>query len=466
MGAATCGGGRRSALGVGPDQPAMGITSCASYVATVASAVAICAIIGGFFIELQPRLDEIRTAEDASEAADQAWERGMAGEDAVALHEALHSYEHALELASLGASAPSSNVATFAQWLVRPLRLRCMRRIAAGRELLQAESEHAQIVEAHAALLREDYCGAVEGETGVFLSEWHPEFAYASCLAPHARGTILFAPTESEAEANFERAIALTTPQGAPALTWTTRWQLPDRHTPGLAASAWWAEHPAVRSLEDAYPKLLDEFDALRRQPTEGGGRGGGFSRRRSDAWIAQPREGWSMRPLWSAREGASAGEAGRCIAPVACALVRELRGPPLVDARRSARERALADGLDAGLEADADGLGAEGLQAAELDGAGYYLLAPGTRLHPHAGPTNERLTCHLTLRGEGASFQVGSGPAREWQPGRAFCFDDSFVHQAVHRGSTDRYVLLVDVPHPDFEQVAASGGRPGAAAS
>ena len=77
-------------------------------------------------------------------------------------------------------------------------------------------------------------------------------------------------------------------------------------------------------------------------------------------------------------------------------------------------------------------------------------MLKPGTRLQPHAGPTNERLTCHLALRGEGAWFTVGSEPARQWVPGRAFCFDDSFVHEAVHEGHESRYVLLVDVPHPD----------------
>eukprot|EP01050_Picozoa_sp_SAG11_P040189 SAG11_NODE_17336_length_521_cov_1.142180_1_plen_67_part_01 len=33
-----------------------------------------------------------------------------------------------------------------------------------------------------------------------------------------------------------------------------------------------------------------------------------------------------------------------------------------------------------------------------DLSGVGYYKLAPGAHLQTHSGPTNERLTCHLTL--------------------------------------------------------------------
>jgi|EP01047_Picozoa_sp_COSAG01_P044002 hypothetical protein len=33
------------------------------------------------------------------------------------------------------------------------------------------------------------------------------------------------------------------------------------------------------------------------------------------------------------------------------------------------------------------------------MDGVGYYVLRAGAVIQPHAGPTNERLTCHLTLR-------------------------------------------------------------------
>ncbi|CAK0835149.1 unnamed protein product [Prorocentrum cordatum] len=188
---------------------------------------------------------------------------------------------------------------------------------------------------------------------------------------------------------------------------WTTRWQLPDRHVPGLRAQPWWPELPAAARLEALAGVLAGELEAALAQA----GGPGAFERRRADAWIPEPRDGWGMLPV-GARQCA--------VAPRTCQALRELRG-------------------GAG-EGGGGGLG----------GAGWYVLRAGARLRAHAGPTNERLTCHLTLGGRGARFTVG-GVQREWLPGRALCFDDSFVHEAVHGGEDDRYVLLVDVPHPDL---------------
>ena len=112
------------------------------------------------------------------------------------------------------------------------------------------------------------------------------------------------------------------------------------------------------------------------------------------------------------------------------------------------------------------------------LSGVGYYMLQPGTQLLAHAGPTNQRLTCHLTLNassvvGEegqsdegstagyytgGAWFTVGASQRVEWVVGKAMCFDDSFVHEAVHQGAAPRYVLLLDVPHPDLATLPTEG--------
>ena len=63
-------------------------------------------------------------------------------------------------------------------------------------------------------------------------------------------------------------------------------------------------------------------------------------------------------------------------------------------------------------------------------------LMLPGTRVLPHAGPTNHRLRVHLPLvlprsdaGGEAPCLVVG-GEAREWALGRALVFDDSFTHE------------------------------------
>ena len=43
-------------------------------------------------------------------------------------------------------------------------------------------------------------------------------------------------------------------------------------------------------------------------------------------------------------------------------------------------------------------------------------------RLQAHAGPTNERLTCHLTFTGLGAVFTVGDAEPREVSPPHRLC--------------------------------------------
>lgn len=82
----------------------------------------------------------------------------------------------------------------------------------------------------------------------------------------------------------------------------------------------------------------------------------------------------------------------------------------------------------------------------------GYFRLRPGTNLKPHTGPVNFHLYCHLGLIvPEGPRLKVGSGPARKWEEGKATCFDDSYVHEAWHEGTEDRYVLMVTFWHPDL---------------
>lgn len=84
--------------------------------------------------------------------------------------------------------------------------------------------------------------------------------------------------------------------------------------------------------------------------------------------------------------------------------------------------------------------------------GVAFLALAPGGALHPHFGPTNERLTLHLGLHvppNKAASITV-AGETHHWQAGRAILFDDSFVH-AVENNHADqpRIILYAAVWHP-----------------
>ena len=56
-----------------------------------------------------------------------------------------------------------------------------------------------------------------------------------------------------------------------------------------------------------------------------------------------------------------------------------------------------------------------------------FSTLAPGTRLRPHCGPTNSRLTLHLGIIVPPACGALtAGGEARAWRDGEALVFDDS----------------------------------------
>jgi aspartyl/asparaginyl beta-hydroxylase (cupin superfamily) len=83
-----------------------------------------------------------------------------------------------------------------------------------------------------------------------------------------------------------------------------------------------------------------------------------------------------------------------------------------------------------------------------------FSRLTPGAYLAPHSGGVNVVLTCHLGLVvPEGCGIRAGD-EVRSWEVGEVLVFDDSFVHEAWNRGSSDRVVLLWDVWHPDLTPI------------
>lgn len=92
--------------------------------------------------------------------------------------------------------------------------------------------------------------------------------------------------------------------------------------------------------------------------------------------------------------------------------------------------------------------------------GAGFLRMRPGGRLKPHFGNA-PRITVHLGLivpeHGE-LHMNVGYETVK-WQEGRAFVFDDTFIHTVTHNGVEPRYVMLAWICHPCD---AENGKRPG----
>lgn len=83
-----------------------------------------------------------------------------------------------------------------------------------------------------------------------------------------------------------------------------------------------------------------------------------------------------------------------------------------------------------------------------------FSALTPGTHILKHHGPTNKKLRVHLPLVGaDGATLRIADQMVtyRREQEGRPIVFDDSFEHEAWHRGESTRIVLVFDVWHPDL---------------
>ena len=78
-----------------------------------------------------------------------------------------------------------------------------------------------------------------------------------------------------------------------------------------------------------------------------------------------------------------------------------------------------------------------------------FSILDAGTRIPPHSGVTNTRLTVHLPLIvPPGCGFRVGS-ETREWVPGTEWVFDDTIEHEAWNQSDVPRGILIFDIWNP-----------------
>ncbi|HEY0749330.1 MAG TPA: aspartyl/asparaginyl beta-hydroxylase domain-containing protein [Steroidobacteraceae bacterium] len=78
-----------------------------------------------------------------------------------------------------------------------------------------------------------------------------------------------------------------------------------------------------------------------------------------------------------------------------------------------------------------------------------FSILDAKTRIPGHTGVSNTRLIVHLPLIvPPGCGFRVGA-ERRDWQPGKAFVFDDTFEHEAWNDSDVPRAVLILDIWSP-----------------
>lgn len=78
-----------------------------------------------------------------------------------------------------------------------------------------------------------------------------------------------------------------------------------------------------------------------------------------------------------------------------------------------------------------------------------FSLLEPKTRIPPHTGTTNTRLTVHLPLIvPPNCGFRVGT-QTREWHAGKLLIFDDTIEHEAWNDSEEERVILIFDIWNP-----------------
>jgi aspartate beta-hydroxylase len=78
-----------------------------------------------------------------------------------------------------------------------------------------------------------------------------------------------------------------------------------------------------------------------------------------------------------------------------------------------------------------------------------FSILEPRTRIPPHTGSSNVRVTVHLPLVvPEECGFRVGA-ETRTVEAGKAWAFDDTIEHEAWNDSDEPRAILILDIWNP-----------------
>ena len=101
------------------------------------------------------------------------------------------------------------------------------------------------------------------------------------------------------------------------------------------------------------------------------------------------------------------------------------------------------------------------GLGPRSYSHAFFSALTPGTHIIKHHGPTNKKLRVHLPLVGAAGSELRVADQVHANVEGQCLMFDDSFEHEAWHRGDATRIVLVFDVWHPDLTDKVCEPSAP-----
>lgn len=80
-----------------------------------------------------------------------------------------------------------------------------------------------------------------------------------------------------------------------------------------------------------------------------------------------------------------------------------------------------------------------------------FSVLKGGQHIPPHYGLANTDMTVHLPLITSNQAGIKVAGVEHQWQEGKAFLFDDSFLHESWNESTEPRVNLLFGAWHPDL---------------
>lgn len=181
---------------------------------------------------------------------------------------------------------------------------------------------------------------------------------------------------------------------------------------PGLSAEPWHdrRHYPWLDSFESEFPAIRAELDAVTARLAE--------AKKIEETRPDFDHHGWREYRLWRYEDAAWLGTGGA------------------------------GDDGTAANRAECPRTTAALARLPRFGNAAFSKVEPGGHIELHHSDFNAKVICQLALIvPEGVWIEV-EGERRGWTEGKAFVFDDTFMHEVKNEGKSPRVVLLFDVWH------------------
>eukprot|EP00928_Gymnodinium_smaydae_P015514 TRINITY_DN15739_c0_g1_i1.p1 TRINITY_DN15739_c0_g1~~TRINITY_DN15739_c0_g1_i1.p1 ORF type:complete len:611 (-),score=119.89 TRINITY_DN15739_c0_g1_i1:1536-3368(-) len=203
--------------------------------------------------------------------------------------------------------------------------------------------------------------------------------------------------------------------RGRELVQWSSVYNTAVMFLPYIASCPWWQLHPEITGYVDFLERHYETI-ASERANMEA------FSQYQEDAFPATSR-GLAWRAVDFYMDG-RLGDDVCAVAPRTCELLGTLSWANSGEVGQMPVRRKMA----------------------------WNVVAPGKRLGGHSGQTL-RINVQLCVFGcEGAELHL-NGDVIPYVAGKVFAWQDGWRHEVINRGSRPRWVFMITLPHPEFQQ-------------